>query len=93
MDSQDLAIIPIHVGDIICFIENYANVFKNESYGLVIGEKILQPENEKRRMIQVQWFDGSRTSWHYDPALDPPYRIKNFFVVSKAKRNGEQSDN
>ena len=42
MDSQDLAIIPIHVGDIICFIENYANGFKNESYGLVIGEKILQ---------------------------------------------------
>jgi len=92
MDSEDFTIIPIELGDIICHIENYANGFKNESYGLVIGEKNLQPESENRRMIRIQWFDGSRTSWHYDPALDPPYRIKNFFVVSKAARKRKSID-
>jgi|TARA_R110000796_G_scaffold231319_2_gene349201 hypothetical protein len=88
MDPTNNTLTNIQIGDIICHVENYSNGYKKEVYGLAIGERI----HGGRRMIKVKWFDDFRDSWHLDPDLDPPYRVKNFFVVSKAAR-GKANDN
>jgi len=80
----------VEIGDIICYVENYNHDYKRNTYGLVLDSRL----SNKKRQLKIRWFEDTyRDSWHPDPSDTPKYRIKQFYVVSKAKRKENENRN
>ena len=84
--NEEYLLTRVDIGDIICYVENYNHDYRRDTYGLVLDSRIVNI----KRQLKIRWFeDEYRDSWHPDPVDDPKYRVKQFFVVSKAKRKQE----